>query len=108
VDSFSKQPYEAFVIYGDIVDVQLAGEAIAIGNSSVVAEDKDGNDVSTVVLDQSTIAVGDSPDGGTSNILQIQCRAGVGTESPYKVSFKMETDQNNKWEVDVKMKVKEL
>jgi hypothetical protein len=107
LESFEKQNYEEFFIGGDYVDVLESGEALSLAPSTVIAEDKDGNDVTSTVLEASTKALDDSEDGGTNNVLKIRCRAGVEASSPYKITFKGETTLANKWEIDVKMKIKE-
>lgn len=99
--SFTKQPYEAFGIDGDFVNVLETGETLILGSSSVTAQDKDGNDMTNTVLDQSTIAV-----DGTK--LKIRCQAGIPAESPYKITFRTVTSLDNQFEVDVNMKVKEI
>ena len=98
---FEKQPWEEFSIWGDFIDNKETGETADLVTSSVVAEDKDGTDVSTTVLDQTTIAV-----SGTR--LEIKVRAGTASVSPYKITFKIGTSLGNKWEVDVMMKIKSL
>lgn len=101
MDTISKQSWEEFTIAGDFTDQADTGELASLVGSSVVAEDKDGNDVSATLLDQGTIAV-----DGTQ--LRILLRAGTEDLSPYKVTFKIQTSLNNKWEIDVKVRIKEL
>lgn len=100
--SFTKQPYEAFGIEGDFVNVLDTGETIVLGSSSVTAVDNADNDKSSVVLNQATVAVADLTK------LRVQCQAGVESESPYKVTFRILTSDSNKYEIDVNMKVKEI
>jgi len=100
LESFTKQSWEEFVIAGSLENVIATGEAIDLGSSSVAAVDKNGDDVSTTVLDQGTLI-----DDGY--YLKIRCRAGDESLSPYKITFKIPTDAGNKWEIDVKMKIKE-
>jgi hypothetical protein len=108
LESFSKQSYEEFYIGGDYIDVLESGEELNLTNCTVVAEDAAGDDATATVLDAGTMALDDSEDGGTNNVLKIRCRAGAEANSPYKITFKAETTLVNKWEIDVKMKVKEL
>ena len=101
-----KQAWEAFFISGSILKVQTDTETIVVGNSLVLAEDKNGDDVSTTFLDQTTIIVMDDPKGTlTNNQLAMRIRNGTKALSPYKVTFRMETDEGNKWEVDREVNV---
>ena len=103
-----KQAWEAFYIAGSILKVQTDTEVIVLANSSVLAEDKDGNDVSTTFLEQATKVLGTDPKGSfADNQLEIRIRDGEEALSPYKVTFRMETDEGNKWEVDRKVEVEE-
>ena len=105
--SFTKQGYEEFFIAGSIKNVINDTETVDAASSSVVAEDSDGTDVTSTVLDDATKVAADHPDGGTNNILKIRCQAGSESNSPYKITFYIVTDESNKWEVDVTMKIKE-
>ena len=108
LESFSKQSYEEFFIGGDFVDVLESGEELSLSPCTVIAIDAAAADVSITVLDIATKALDNSADGGTNNVLKVRCRAGAEANSPYKYTFKGETTLGNKWEIDVKMKVKEL
>ena len=101
LEHFRKQPYEEFYIAGCYSNVLETGETLVIGGSIVTAVDTDGNDKSSDVLDQATISVVDSK-------LQIRCKAGIESESPYQITFKTTTSTGNKWEIDVKMDVDEV
>lgn len=103
IESFAKQSWEEFVVAGSIEDVVASGELIDLSPSLVIAEDKEGVDVSTTVLDQLTKTKDD-----TLHYLKIRCKAGAEASSPYKITFRVDTDQGNRYEIDVKMKVKEL
>lgn len=98
---FEKQPWEEFSIWGDFINNAATGETAKLSSSSVIAEDKDGIDVSITVLDQAAIAV-----SGTQ--LKVKVRAGTANVSPYKITFKIGTSLENQWEVDVMMKIKSL
>jgi hypothetical protein len=102
-----KQPFESFFIGASIYVVQEVGEVILAGLSTVTATDFNGNDVSDTVLDQDSIVVGDDARGGAGNVLKIRIQDGDQESSPYHVSFKMMTDQDNKWEVDVPLWIEE-
>lgn len=101
MESFGKQPYEAFVIAGDYKDVLESTESLILGSSAVSAMDKDGVDASADVLVDATKTV-DGP------LLKMRCKAGTMAKQPYKITFRTVTDQNNKWEIDVRMRIKEI
>lgn len=95
---FLKNSGESFIIAGDISPQLLPGESINFSGSEVLAYDKDGADVSSVVLDQNSMYV----DGDK---LAIQCRAGVNESAPYKILFRICTTAAtpNYWEIEVFM-----
>jgi hypothetical protein len=100
LESFTKQPYEEFMIAGDFTQVLESTETIVVGTSTVTATDKStGEDTSATVLDASTKEV-----DGTQ--LRCRCRAGL-TGEQHKITFRAVTSEENKWEIDVIMKVKE-
>ena len=109
VESFTKQNYESFFVAADLVDVLETGETISLSTATITALKSDGiTNATDIILQPLTKALDGSPDGGTDNIVKIRVQAGVEADSPYKITFKIPTDLNNQWEVDVKMKVKEL
>ncbi len=103
----TKQPSESFMIAGSIINVGASGETITLGSSSASAVDADGTDVTSTFLDTGTLVVGDDPNGGTSNSLQVRVRDGTEAASLYKVTFLMVTSLGNTYEVDRTVKVKE-
>lgn len=98
MDSFEKQSYEQFTITGDFSSNMEAGETIT--DQSVEAVDKDGGDVAVTVTDQASVAANDTQ-------VSVLVRAGLQASSPYKITFKCTTSAGHRWELDVKMKVKE-
>lgn len=105
----TKQIYEAFFIAGSMLKNQDADEVVDLALSTVAAQDKDGNDVSAIVLVQTTKKLESDPEGSyIDNALSIQCRAGLEDESPYVITFYMTTDKGNKWEVDMQLVIKEV
>ena len=107
--SITKQAYEEFFIGGSILDVQGDTETVVLGTSTVAAEDKDGTDVTSALLDATTKAL-DSDDTGdyTDNVLAIRVRAGEAAASPYKVTFYIITSEGNKFEIDMEVNVEEV
>lgn len=100
LESFEKQPWEEFTIAGDFTNFVLSGEEAQLTGSSVAAEDCDGVDATDDVLYASGMAV-----DGTK--LTVKVKAGVEAKSPYKITFKINTTENRKFEVDVHMHIKE-
>jgi len=100
---FSKQASEKFYIEADFSLVMTSGETVDLTNSSVTAKDKDGADKSSTVLDSATKAVSSSDKG-----LVIRVQAGSVSESPYKLTFLLLTQQGSTWELDVMMHLVDL
>lgn len=100
METIRKQGYEEFTIAGDFTDQAESGEEAVLIGSVVLAEDSEGGDVGTTLLDQATKAV-----SGTQ--LRIKLRAGDEDHSPYKITFKIVTTLGNKWEIDVACRLKE-
>lgn len=98
--SFEKQSWETWIIAMDISDDLEDGETILLATSSISAVDKDGNDVSNDVLDSSGKAV-------SGPLLQIRVFAGDESLQPYKITFRAVTSLDNKYELDVKMVIRE-
>lgn len=102
LEDFSKQPYETFPIDADFVNVLVDEETIILASSDVSALKSDGStDATSIVLTVAQKAV----DGSA---LQIRVKAGVVADSPYKITFRAVTSNNNKYEKDVEMTIEEL
>jgi len=101
-NQFTKQAYEEFVIEADFSENLITGEII--DSQSANAEDKDGTDVTSTILDTNTLA-----NDGASKV-SILVRAGSASASPYKITLKCITDHAipHKWEMDITMRVKEI
>lgn len=109
VESFEKQTWESWPVWGSILNVQNATETVVSATSYAKAMDKDGIDVSSTFLDQSSKTLGDDPDGSYSdNMLGMKCQGGSLLKSPYYITFYMVTSEGNKYEVDVKVKIKRI
>jgi len=93
---FFKQPAEEFVIAGKFDTVLLTGETIVAATSTIVAEDKDGFDVSSEILSGKEV---------DSYYLKTTVLGGEVANSPYKITFTAVTSLGNVWEVDAKMHV---
>lgn len=113
IGKVKKQSWEAFYIAGSILPWQEDGstEVVELATSTVIAEDVDGTDVSVTFLVQGTKVLSSDPDGDfTNNMLSIRLAGdgGLEADSPFKVTFKMITDEGNQFEVDVMVYVKEI
>lgn len=105
LDTFSKQAYEVFWISSSFAGDLGSSEAIVLASSTVTVTDKDDADVTSAVVVTSTFSI-----DTTHQIAQVQIQGGVESASPYKITFRIATDSSpaNKWENDIRMRVKEL
>ncbi len=113
IGKVKKQSWEAFYIAGSILPWQEddTTETVVLNSSMVLAEDRDGNDVSLTFIEQGTKVLGTDPDGDfISNMLAIRLKGdgGVEADSPFKVTFRMVTDEGNQFEVDIMVYVREI
>lgn len=98
MESTEKQPWEEFTLEADFSLNMQSDETLS--NPTVTAVDKNGTDVSTTFLDTNTVQA-----SGQSVFCLI--RGGTEDVQPYIVTFRAETSVNHKWELDVKIKVKD-
>ena len=113
IEKVKKQAWEAFYIAGSILEWQADGstEVVVLATSTVIAEDKDGTDVSDTFMEQGTKVLDSDPDGDfDDNMLSMRLATMGGLEaaSPFYVTFKMITDEGNYYEVDYRVEVKEI
>ena len=106
----TKQPWESWHIWGSILSVQEDGdERVTLAGSHILAMDKDGKDAQGVIVDLSTMVLGDDPTGSyEENMLGVRLQGGTIDKSPYMVTFQMYTTSSNKYEAEMKITVKEL
>lgn len=109
VEKFTKQSWEEFVIAGSIEDVIDTGELIDLDNSDIKAWQWDDLDTE---LTTSIIEIATKAKDDTNHYLKVRIKGGdedAGTTNLglYKITFYIATDQDNKYEIDVKMKIKE-
>ena len=97
-DGFTKQIAEEFTISAQFSNALETGESIDVSNSSVTAEDLNGDDATDSVLTSSSKTV-----DGTK--LKVRVEGGTVTLSPYKITFLITTNLNNIYELDVFMTV---
>jgi hypothetical protein len=101
MEYFTKQSWEQFVIAGNFEDVLGSGETISLGSSEVLAYDANDADVTTTVIGSGTLEL----EGAK---LKVKIQAGSEDDSPYKITFRAVTNLENQWELDVRMKVREI
>ena len=106
----TKQSWEEYPIAGSILNVQKDGnEKVLLSSGIIEAVDNAGEDALATVIDMPTKSLDDDPDGNyTDNMLSVKCKGGTEAGSPYIVTFKMPTTEGNKWEVDMKLVIKEV
>jgi len=100
ISSFVKQPWEQFYIAADFSLVLGDAETIDGVNSEITAADYDGNDLTTDLIEAGSEQV----DG---DYYKVRCKGGV-DKTNYKITFRAVTSLDNQYELDVRMKVKEL
>lgn len=105
VESFTKQPYEEWVIAGSIEDVVDTGETITLGSCDVKAWQWDDltQEETTNVIEIATLSKDD-----TLHYLKVRVKGGTTAIATYKITFYIVTSLSNKYEIDVKMKIKEF
>ena len=99
MDSFHKQIWEEFEITVDFSAVMATGETIMGASSSVISYDKNGDDESATTLGVPTYH---------SQDVAVLVKAGIEAKSPYKITFKVETNSGNKWEKDLRCTIAEI
>lgn len=112
---FTKQPVETFYVGAEFSQNLDTGETIVLAGSTVTAEDSNGNDVTSTVIESGTTAVATATAAEvdneytpkTSGMLEARVKAGTAGET-YKLTFRGLTSAANKFELDVRMKVKQL
>jgi len=104
LDNFAKQPYESFPIEAEFGNVLIEGEEIIAATSDVSALKSDGSTPATDII----LTVAQKAVNAEGSALQIRVKDGVAVDSPYKITFRAVTDQDNYWEKDVEMSVEEL
>lgn len=109
-----KQSYEEFRIHADFGLNMEDGEVLVVGSCTIVCVDKDNQDVTATLLDDSTKAIidGDDPPEGSGVVsagLQVLIKGGSEAAQPYKYTFKGVTDLTppNKWERDITLRIRE-
>ncbi len=102
ISQLTKQASETFSIYGGIANVAQTGEQITAISSEVTCQDKDGTDAADLLQGNPSVS-----SDGLKLYQRIKADEGVETASPYCITFKMGTNQNNLFEKDVFLYVKE-
>jgi hypothetical protein len=102
INQLVKQSRETFSIYGGITNVAATGETILIGTSSVECFDKNGDSASALLQGNPSVSA-----DGLKLYQRIKASEGTEALSPYKFSFLMGTNQNNTFEKDVFLYIKD-
>ena len=97
---FEKSPWESFTVYGDFSNVMASDETIVLASSSILIEDKNGDDVTDTVLVTSSEVV-------SGFTLRGRVQAGSESLSPYKITYKAITSASEQYSVEQFMNVKE-
>lgn len=111
--TFYKQPWETYLVGADFSWVIDEGEEIVLATSDIVAEDVNGTDASSDVLDNSAKAVStaDADDITTTPVtnamLVTRIKDGTVALSKYLITYRAITDLGNQYELDLKMSIKE-
>lgn len=109
----TKQPYEKFFIGVDFTQALEADEDIDLSNSSVTAVDKDGDDATSTIIESGSKTIDTAIEGDVpytpqdDAMLSARVQDGSEAESPYKLTYRIITTAGNKYEKDLKLKVKE-
>jgi len=98
LEKTEKQGYERYYVHGDFSEVMASDETITA--DTVIAEDVNGVDVTSDVIDVGTEYV-------EGMNLFVRIKDGVEALSPYKFTIRVETSIGNRWEVDGQIKIKE-
>lgn len=105
-----KQPFEKWPLAVDFTDdLEPTGENIVLANSTITAEDRNEDDATSDVLDnQKALATNiERTDARVNASLQEVIKAGDPAKSPYRVSYRIETDAGFNFEKDIILKVEE-
>ena len=111
-EKFYKQPWETYLIGGDFSRVLETGEEVGAVDSDIVAINNDTGDPASEVLDNSykTVTTADEDDievtPMTNGMLMTRVQAGVDL-AKYKITFKASTNNDNQFETDVLMQIKD-
>lgn len=97
-----KQSRETFSIYGGITNVAETGETIAIGTSSVICQDVNGDAAAALLSGSPSVS-----DDGLKLYQRIAASQGTEALSPYAVIFLMGTTDGNIYEKDVFLYIKD-
>lgn len=105
---FKKQPNEKFPISVDFADDLQSSETIS--SAEVIVYDRDGTDVSSIVLSGvESIVDGENQDGTTHTDAKVVHTIQAGTNNMrYKVTFLATTSSGSIYEADVFFIVKEI
>lgn len=93
-----KQPYEVFGVTVNFSRNMTKSESVAVGTVTAVDKDK---------VDATATIISGNPSWGTKTVVAT-IMDGDEDKSPYKLTFRCETNTGNKWEDEVILWVKDL
>jgi len=112
-ETFYKQPWESYIIGVDFSWAMESGESLVVGSCTITAVDNTGTDASSDVIDDSDKAVttADADDITTTPVtnamLVTRIKGGTVALSKYLITFRVVTNFENQYEMDLKMSIKE-
>jgi len=111
-EKFYKQPWETYLVGGDFSRVLESGEELVVGDCDITAIDMDDESAAPEVLDNSykQVTTADEDDIDvtpvTNGMLMTRIQAGVDL-AKYKITFKGSTNNDNQFEIDTYMNIKD-
>jgi len=111
-EEICKQTWESYLIGVDNSQVMHEGEYILLNQSEVVAVDRNGDDATSDILDNSEMQVRTadpeeiSVTPVTDAMLVTRIKDGTEELSKYIITFRAKTSLGNQYETDVRLKIK--
>ena len=112
-EEICKQPNETYLFGVDYSQVLEEGEYILVGTSTITAVDNEGNDATSDVLDNTdkVVQTADEDDISvtpiTNGMLATRIKGGTEALSKYKLTYLAQTSNENTYEKDVLMRIKD-
>ncbi len=98
LSSFTKQPYESFPVAAAFTNDMASGETIV--SQDITCVDSASTDTTSTMLTD--------PTNDGEHTAEARILGGTESMSPYKITFKIVTSTDNKWEHEFLCKIKEL
>lgn len=104
LEKTTKQSSESYLIYGNFGAVMEEGETITAYDVTAIDGNDPAQDATSTVIEPGSEIVGSGDDFAK---LYFRVRAGTEDDSPYKITVKVTTSNDNHWEVDGELVIKE-